>query len=90
MFLIDFTDDLPSRILEVIPGTMKLLHFLQKDIFISYGMATRYFVLIFFARNACLRANFGLDFALEIAFLIKISIRSNAMVLVESFTLMQM
>jgi hypothetical protein len=51
---IDLTGDLPSRILEFTPGAMKLLHFLQKFILISYGIRILCFVLIFLASKACL------------------------------------
>jgi len=66
---------------------MKLLHFLQKVIFISYDIGILYLVLIFFAINACLSANLGSFLALEIAFLIKISILSIAIIFVLNFTL---
>jgi hypothetical protein len=83
---IDLIDDLPNRILEFIPGAMKLLHFLQKFILISYGICILCFVLIFLASEACLRASVGFFLAFEIASLIKICILSLAISLRSSFT----
>ena len=72
----DFTELLPIRILDVKPGTMNFLHFLQKFILNSYGIITLCFVLSLLARLACLAANSGFDLAFDIAFLIRICILS--------------
>jgi len=73
---IDLTELLPIRILDVKPGTMNFLHFLQKFILNSYGIITRCFVPSLLARLACLSANFGFNLAFDIAFLIRICILS--------------
>lgn len=81
----DFSCDLPSRILEFTPGAMKLLHFLQKVILISYGIRILCFVLIFLASDACLWASVGFFLAFETASLIRICILSFAISLRSSF-----
>ena len=85
VILIDLIDVLPSLILELIPGAMKLLHFLQKSILRTYGILTLCRILNFRASEACLCANFGFIFALEIALSIKISILSNTIFLTMGF-----
>lgn len=76
--LTDFTEALPSRILEFIPGAINDLHFLQNIICRSYGMRTLCLVLIFLASMACRRESCGSVLALDIALSIKICIRSKA------------
>jgi hypothetical protein len=83
--LIDLTLLLPIRTLEFIPGTINFLHFLQKHDRISYGIFILYFILIFFANNACLSAKSGSSRALETALVNRISIRFVAISFFELF-----
>src|SRR5437867_12865324 len=85
----DFTELLPTLTLDVKPGTMNFLHFLQKFIRISYGILTRCFVLSLLARLACLSANSGFDLAFDMAFLIRICILSIIRSFSAAFTLVK-
>jgi hypothetical protein len=53
VILIDLTCDLPTLILELIPGAMKDLHFLQKTILKSYGILILCLELMRLASWAC-------------------------------------
>ena len=86
VILIDLTCDLPTLILELIPGAMKDLHFLQKTILKSYGILILCLELMRLARWACCWESLGFFWAFEIALSIKICILSNAIFLIAGFT----
>ena len=71
-------DDRPILILELIPGMMNILHFLQKSMRSSYGILILYLVLILRAMDACFWASAGSLLALDVAVLTRIRIRSTA------------
>ena len=83
--LIDFTDARPRRTLELIPGTIKDLHFLQKSIRKLKGSWILYLVLIRRARNAWRLERSGLVAACVMALSIKICILSTAIRLAAGF-----